>query len=240
MRDTGGGFGQKVVPLREDMCLMLAARKVPAALKWIEDRRENLMSAGQARHEHGTVRMAFDEDARILAMQIDHVQDVGAYPTPWPVDRRGRRRHALPRAVPGATGDVLDEVGLHEHQRPHRVSRAVAVRVARRGGRSRHRGAPDGHRPGRAPSSQPAPPGRAAVHQRERHAVRPHLAVGDLRAGAGDARLRGVPAGAGRARALPAVTSGSAPAPTSSRRRPRQGYYAHRGRDDPHRAVGHA
>ncbi len=30
MRDTGGGFGQKVVPLREDMCIMLAARKVPA------------------------------------------------------------------------------------------------------------------------------------------------------------------------------------------------------------------
>ena len=27
MRDTGGGFGQKVVPMREDMCIMLAARK---------------------------------------------------------------------------------------------------------------------------------------------------------------------------------------------------------------------
>ena len=48
MRDTGGGFGQKVVPMREDMCIMLAARKVPAALKWIEDRRENLIAAGQA------------------------------------------------------------------------------------------------------------------------------------------------------------------------------------------------
>ena len=29
MRDTGGGFGQKVVPLREDLCIMLAARRVP-------------------------------------------------------------------------------------------------------------------------------------------------------------------------------------------------------------------
>jgi carbon-monoxide dehydrogenase large subunit len=53
MRDTGGGFGQKVVPMREDMCILLAARKVPFALKWIEDRRENLMSAGQARHVDG-------------------------------------------------------------------------------------------------------------------------------------------------------------------------------------------
>jgi carbon-monoxide dehydrogenase large subunit len=83
--DTGGGFGQKVMVQREDMCLMLAARQVPAPIKWIEDRRENLMSAGQARHEHGTARIAFDADGRILAAAIDHVTDAGAYPTPWPV-----------------------------------------------------------------------------------------------------------------------------------------------------------
>ncbi|PEG38074.1 xanthine dehydrogenase [Mycolicibacterium agri] len=85
MRDTGGGFGQKVVPMREDMCIMLAARKVRGALKWIEDRRENLMAAGQARHVDGDVRMAFDADGNILAADIDFMQDVGAYPTPYPV-----------------------------------------------------------------------------------------------------------------------------------------------------------
>lgn len=85
MRDTGGGFGQKVVPMREDMCIMLAARKVPAALKWIEDRRENLMSAGQARHVNGTARMAFDDAGNFRAVDIDYAQDVGAYPTPYPV-----------------------------------------------------------------------------------------------------------------------------------------------------------
>ncbi|MET0903711.1 MAG: xanthine dehydrogenase family protein molybdopterin-binding subunit, partial [Acidimicrobiales bacterium] len=85
MRDTGGAFGQKVVPFREDVCLMLAARKVPAPVKWIEDRRENLMSAGQARHEHAVVRMGFAADGEILGAGIEHVQDVGAYPTPWPV-----------------------------------------------------------------------------------------------------------------------------------------------------------
>lgn len=85
MRDTGGGFGQKVVPMREDMAIMLAARKVPGALKWIEDRRENLMSAGQSRHVDGTARMALDADGTILAVDIDFNQDVGAYPTPYPV-----------------------------------------------------------------------------------------------------------------------------------------------------------
>ncbi|MBE1549998.1 carbon-monoxide dehydrogenase large subunit [Mycobacterium sp. OAS707] len=85
MRDTGGGFGQKVVPMREDMCILLAARKVPVALKWVEDRRENLMSAGQARHVDGKARMAFDAEGNILAADIDFLQDVGAYPTPYPV-----------------------------------------------------------------------------------------------------------------------------------------------------------
>lgn len=85
MRDTGGGFGQKVVPMREDMCIMLAARKVPAALKWIEDRRENLMSAGQARHVDGKSRVALDDDGNILAIDVDFTYDIGAYPTPYPV-----------------------------------------------------------------------------------------------------------------------------------------------------------
>ncbi|HKY14024.1 MAG TPA: xanthine dehydrogenase family protein molybdopterin-binding subunit [Microthrixaceae bacterium] len=85
MRDTGGGFGQKVVPQREEVCLMLAARKVPAALKWIEDRRENLMAGGHARKEHGTAKLAFDSDGTMLAAHLDYVQDVGAYPTPSPM-----------------------------------------------------------------------------------------------------------------------------------------------------------
>jgi len=85
MRDTGGGFGQKVVPMREDMCILLAARKVPFAMKWIEDRRENLMSAGQARHVDGKARMAFDDEGNILAADIDFMYDIGAYPTPYPV-----------------------------------------------------------------------------------------------------------------------------------------------------------
>lgn len=84
MKDTGGGFGQKVMVQREDMCIMLAALRVPAPVKWIEDRRENLMAAGQARHEHGAAKMAIDADGIIQAAYIDYVEDDGAYPTPWP------------------------------------------------------------------------------------------------------------------------------------------------------------
>jgi carbon-monoxide dehydrogenase large subunit len=84
-RDTGGGFGQKVLVQRDEMCLMLAAPKVGAPLKWVEDRRENLLAAGKSRQEHGDARMAFAADGTIQGAFIDFVQDCGAYPTPWPV-----------------------------------------------------------------------------------------------------------------------------------------------------------
>lgn len=83
-RDTGGAFGQKINAHREDICVMLAARKLPAPIKYVEDRRENLM-ASSSRREHGTVRMAFDADGTYLGAYLDHVQDVGAYPIPYPV-----------------------------------------------------------------------------------------------------------------------------------------------------------
>jgi carbon-monoxide dehydrogenase large subunit len=85
MRDTGGGFGQKIMVQRDEQCLMLAARKVDGPVKWVEDRSENLMAAGQSRHEHAEVAMAFDADGAIQAARIDFVSDCGAYPTPWPV-----------------------------------------------------------------------------------------------------------------------------------------------------------
>ncbi|GAA3204632.1 xanthine dehydrogenase family protein molybdopterin-binding subunit [Actinocorallia longicatena] len=84
-KDTGGGFGQKVMPMREEMCVLLASKLVDGPLKWIEDRRENLLSAGQARRAHGDARMAFAEDGTILAAVLDYVEDVGAYPVPWPL-----------------------------------------------------------------------------------------------------------------------------------------------------------
>ncbi|GMU79110.1 MAG: xanthine dehydrogenase [Acidimicrobiia bacterium] len=91
-RDTGGGFGQKILVQREEMCCWLAATKLPAAVKWIEDRRENLMAAGWSRHEHGTVRMAFDGRGVLQGVHLDFLSDAGSYPTPWP---------AMPAAMVG-------------------------------------------------------------------------------------------------------------------------------------------
>ncbi len=60
--DVGGAFGQKMYPNREDAAVLLAAKVVGRPVKWIEDRRENLISANQARHDIATVTMALDDE----------------------------------------------------------------------------------------------------------------------------------------------------------------------------------
>jgi carbon-monoxide dehydrogenase large subunit len=141
MRDTGGGFGQKVLVQREEMCLMLAAPKIPAPIKWIEDRRENLMAAGQSRHEHATARMAFDGGGTILAAAVDHVQDAGAYPTPWPVGTAAAvgmlfpGPYRIPRATFTSKAVFSNTVGRTAYRGPWQfesVAREVLLDVAAR------------------------------------------------------------------------------------------------------------
>jgi carbon-monoxide dehydrogenase large subunit len=49
-------------------------------VKWIEDRRENLIAANHARLGRARVKMAFDADGHVLAVAADHLDDTGAYP----------------------------------------------------------------------------------------------------------------------------------------------------------------
>ena len=166
MRDTGGGFGQKVVPQREDMCIMLAARKVPGAAQ---------VDRGPAREPDvgrpGPPRARRRPDG---VRRRRHVPRRPARP------RAGRRR--LPDAVtrsgrrspsacssPGRTGsharNFSTKLVFSNTVRPHGLPRAVAVRIGRPRGAPRHRRPPDGHRPGRAAPPQPAAPRRAALRQ---------------------------------------------------------------------------
>jgi carbon-monoxide dehydrogenase large subunit len=140
-RDTGGGFGQKVLVQREEMCLMLAAPKFAVPVKWIEDRRENLMAAGQSRHEHGSARMAFDDDGLVLAAALDYVQDAGAYPTPWPVGVAAAvgmlfpGPYRIPRATFTAKAVFSNTVGRTAYRGPWQfesIAREVLLDIAAR------------------------------------------------------------------------------------------------------------
>src|SRR5207237_2828461 len=66
MGDVGGGFGQKAYLARDEQIVVLASYHLGKPLKWIEDRRENLVAATSARAERCTVTIAADEDGSIL------------------------------------------------------------------------------------------------------------------------------------------------------------------------------
>jgi carbon-monoxide dehydrogenase large subunit len=78
--DVGGGFGQKMYPTREEAAVLVAAKLVGRPVKWIEDRRENLIAANQARHDVATLTMAADEHGHILAATFHLVTGVGSFP----------------------------------------------------------------------------------------------------------------------------------------------------------------
>jgi carbon-monoxide dehydrogenase large subunit len=79
-RDVGGGFGQKMFSFREDCGVVLASQALGRPVKWVEDRRENLIGAGHSRNELGHARVAIDDDGVVQAIAVEHVADVGAYP----------------------------------------------------------------------------------------------------------------------------------------------------------------
>ena len=78
--DVGGAFGQKMYASREEAAVLLAAKLVGRPVKWIEDRRENLVAANQARHDISTLTLAVDSDGRFLAATFHLLEGVGAYP----------------------------------------------------------------------------------------------------------------------------------------------------------------
>ncbi|HEX5586843.1 MAG TPA: xanthine dehydrogenase family protein molybdopterin-binding subunit [Acidimicrobiia bacterium] len=78
--DVGGGFGQKMYPTREEAGVVLAAKLLRAPVKWIEDRRENLIAANQARHDVATLTMAVDAEGHFQALVFDLIEGVGSYP----------------------------------------------------------------------------------------------------------------------------------------------------------------
>ena len=77
--DVGGGFGQKCVVAREEVALCAAARATRSALKWSEDRRENLSAGFQGHEQRFDVRAGFAADGRLAALDAVVLADVGAY-----------------------------------------------------------------------------------------------------------------------------------------------------------------
>ena len=77
--DVGGGFGQKMMLPPEYVVVVHAARLLRRSVSWVEDRRENLMSAFHARDMRVHLKAAFSADAKLLAIDAEMASNVGAY-----------------------------------------------------------------------------------------------------------------------------------------------------------------
>jgi carbon-monoxide dehydrogenase large subunit len=77
--DTGGGFGQKMALLPEEVAVAALARATGRPVKWVETRRENLAAAAQAREGRVEVDVAADGDGVLLALRARVMSDAGAY-----------------------------------------------------------------------------------------------------------------------------------------------------------------
>lgn len=77
--DVGGGFGPKMHLYPEDVAACAIARAVNRPVKWVEDRRENLLAMTQAREQVIEAEAALDAEGRVLALRAEIVCDSGAY-----------------------------------------------------------------------------------------------------------------------------------------------------------------
>ncbi len=127
MRDTGGGFGQKIMVQRDEMCLMLGAEG-GHPLKWVEDRRETCSPPGS--HATSTATPASRSTPTAPSRRPISTSCPTAAPTPHPGPSAPRNRG---RAVPVRTACPVPVSPPRPCTRTGpavAVPRSVAVRIA--------------------------------------------------------------------------------------------------------------
>src|SRR6185503_17257183 len=77
--DVGGGFGLKIVLLREELCVAALSIALERSVRWEEQRGENLIASLHAREETIVTRTAVAANGRILALEARIEADFGAY-----------------------------------------------------------------------------------------------------------------------------------------------------------------
>ena len=77
--EVGGGFGIKNRFYPEEFLVPYLARRLGRPVRWIEDRREDLLSSYQAREQVHHVEVAIQRDGAILGLRDRYVTDNGAY-----------------------------------------------------------------------------------------------------------------------------------------------------------------
>jgi carbon-monoxide dehydrogenase large subunit len=81
--DVGGAFGSKIMLFySEELLVPYAAMNLGRPVKWTEDRQEHFTATNQERGQVYEVEVGFDDEGKLLALDVDFVHDGGAY-TPY-------------------------------------------------------------------------------------------------------------------------------------------------------------
>ncbi len=81
--DVGGGFGVKNIVYVEEIAVAAVARQMRYPLRWIEDRREHLLSSIHCRETEFRIKAYADSRGLLLGLDVQIRVDAGAYAT-WP------------------------------------------------------------------------------------------------------------------------------------------------------------
>jgi carbon-monoxide dehydrogenase large subunit len=76
---VGGGFGPRGELYPEDVLVSLGAVRLGRPVKWVEDRRENLVAMNHSRDQRHHIRAAVRDDGFVLAIDDEFWTDQGAY-----------------------------------------------------------------------------------------------------------------------------------------------------------------
>ena len=79
--DVGGGFGMKTGAYPEDVAVAHCARVLGRPVKWVSERSEEFLTTVHGRDLQSKLQLALDGDARILALRVHSLANVGAYTT---------------------------------------------------------------------------------------------------------------------------------------------------------------
>ena len=98
--DVGGGFGVRSACSNEYPLLLWAARRCARPVKWNGSRSEAFLSDYHARDIHAEGALALDAANRIVALRIDYLGNVGAYPISFAVLTNLKRMAGPPYDIP--------------------------------------------------------------------------------------------------------------------------------------------
>ncbi|HEX3788040.1 MAG TPA: xanthine dehydrogenase family protein molybdopterin-binding subunit [Pseudonocardiaceae bacterium] len=77
--DVGGGFGPKAQFYGEEVVVPWLAIKLGRAIKWVEDRQENFVSAMMERSQTHRIEVGFDDEGLLIVVRDIIEHDQGAY-----------------------------------------------------------------------------------------------------------------------------------------------------------------